>query len=154
METPQEDTSVDECSRYTKMLYSSATYVSDMTLRRRKTEQCSRYGDLWDSLSHSVWLVCCSSSRKSQMISFPASSYICWKFLNCYMRLICVKSQTCFNVTAWCAICSINPGRQQRRSHFNDLCKQVSKCQMLNEAYKHNIDAKLSIFEMRVLTGL
>lgn len=55
-----------------KALYSSAcqTYVTDMTSRWRKMEKCSQDAD---SLSHSMGG---SSSRKSRMVSFPASSYI------------------------------------------------------------------------------
>lgn len=115
-----------------------------MTSRCRKMEKCSQDAD---SLSHSMGGF---SSRKSRMVSFPASSYICCGFLICYTRPICVEAQMCFNVTPWCAICFMNvQGRQKRLSHFNDSCKQ-RKCHMQHEAYKHNINAQLSVCEIRV----
>lgn len=112
-----------------------------------KTEKCSQDGD---SLSHSLGGCSVVPRQGNLMVSFPASSSFCCTFLNCYTRLICVKLQMCFNVTAWCAICSMNvPGSQKRLSLFSDSCKQRN-CQMQHEAFKHNINATLSIYEIKV----
>lgn len=67
---------LDECCWYARELHSRAhqTYVTDVTSR------------FW-------WLFCCFS----ESVSLPANSSICCMLLKCYIGLICVKSQMCFN---------------------------------------------------------